>query len=606
MFDAVAKVRVADYAGNADTLTFNYCTLPDTKAPVTSASAVPNPIPGLAPMTWNIHATDERAWDRGLESVKVLQSTNMILQAPTIKPGDSVADFSVTVVADSIPGDITIEVRDLRYTTVPQGHADTLHFVYDAVPDTLAPNIAFSPVAGFNGSLVDVAVDDIHMIGTTLYRYDRGLMTINPLPRSTNIRVSPASPISFSAGARSTVFRIEVVDTLADAAADTLCIEAIDLFGNRSESCYYFPLVPDTRSPVVTGGISADRKTLSIAVTDQRSYDRGIGSIVLEDPVNIGGTLALTGLQGTHSATAQYTVTDPTMPVSGTLVVRDLAGDRDQSSATQAVHTVRVPFLLPVVTLHLELPMVVEQHQKLGVAIVAADTIPTALVNAVAFDVSYSGEADYTGTEDALATTTAAPGSGTISVRCVPKSSSATILPGDTLGLLLFTTRGNTTIESFGLSADPASLLVNDGRDGSVTVTPPGDVLSSVLTLPPPFFKLVTDSVSYINGICDRVLVSNGMRSALKGLAVLGIRPQPAATRGGGIEVDIRDLPQDGAHAELVASDGRIVMTFDLPGSGAKVTRVPIQLPGSLSSGAYFLRLRAGGDDAWVKVMVVQ
>ena len=371
-------------------------------------------------------------------------------------------------------------------------------------------------------------------------------------------------------------------------------------------------LLPDEAEPdIVWANEQLRERTMPanaiLTEFNKRLADRGIGSIVLEDPVNIAGPLSLTGLQGVHTTTAQYTVTDPTRPVSGTLVIRDLAGDRDQSSTAQAVHTVRVPFLLPVVDLHLALPMMIGQHQQLGVAIVAVDSFPAALVNSISFDVAYSGEADYTGTADRLASVSAVKGSGTLSVRLAPSSGAGTILPGDTLGMLLFTTRGESTIEEFGLTADRSSMRVNDGLDRSITVTPPGDPLSSVLTLPPPFFKLLTDSVTYVDGTCQQILVSNGMRSALKGLAVLGIRPQPARATGGSmVELDIRDLPQDGGRGELVSSDGRSVTKFDLPGSSAKVTRVAIRLPEGLASGAYFLRLRAAGDDTWTKLLVVQ
>ena len=125
MFDGVAKVRVADYAGNADTLTFNYCTIADTKAPVSTVTAVPNPVPGMAPRQWSVHASDTQAWDRGLGSVRVIKSDNMILQPPVLRPGDPTSDFSVSVVFDTLPGEITVEVTDFRYAVVPQGHADT-------------------------------------------------------------------------------------------------------------------------------------------------------------------------------------------------------------------------------------------------------------------------------------------------------------------------------------------------------------------------------------------------------------------------------------------------------------------------------------------------
>ena len=605
---AAARVRVADQAGNADTIEFSYCPMPDTRAPVSVVTGASNPDPNQPAKSWSIHSSDVRAWDWGLEGIVVLSATNMLPQIPAIAPGDDAANFTVAVVDDGTSARIVLEIRDMRYAELPEGHADTVTLLYDPVPDTMSPNIAFAPVPGRNGAHVVVTVDDIHLVGTDLYKYDRGLMTIEASPRSANIRLLPGAPISFSVGAASTTFEIEVLDTLADALGDTICIAAVDLFGNRSESCYYYSIPQDLHSPLLAGGIDLDRSMLAISVSDARLYDRGLGSIELEDPVNISGQLSLGGLAGAGGATARYMVDDPERPISGTFVIRDLVGENDPSAQAQSVHTVRVPFMLPVVDVHIALPMVVEQDQQLAAAIVLRDSLPAALVRSIAFDVVYGGDASYRRGEDRGASLIVSPGGGgVLSVRCAPTRSAGGYSPGDTLGLLVFMTHGGNLIQRLALSADPASLTVNDNLESRVTVTAPGDQSASVLTLPPPFFRLAADTLTYINGVCERVLISGEMQARLRGLAILTIRPQPvAAARGGVLEIDVRDLPAEGARAELVSSDGRLVGSFDLRGSGARVTRVPVRLPGTLSSGAYFLRLRSAGDDAWAKIVIVE
>ncbi len=604
---AAARVRVADYAGNADTIIFGYCPMPDTRAPVSVVTGATNPDPDQPAKSWSIHSSDIQAWDLGLEGIVVLSATNMLPQIPPIAPGDDTVNFTAAVVDDEMSARIVLEIRDMRYAELPGGHADTVTLVYDPVPDTMAPNIVFTPVPGWNGSRAVVTVDDIHLVGADLYKYDRGLMTITASPRSANIRVQPGAPLSFSVGVASTTFEIEVLDTLADAAGDTICIEAVDLFGNRSVSCYYYAIPQDIHSPLLAGGLDRDRTLLAVDVSDSRLYDRGLGSIVLENPVNISGRMSLSGLGGATSASAQYIVTDPERPISGTFVISDLVGESDPSEQSQTIHTVRIPFMLPVVDIHLALPMVIEQDQQLAAAIVLRDSLPGALVGSIAFDVIYGGDASFKRGEDRGASLLVSPASGgVLSVRCAPKSTGG-YSAGDTLGLLLFTTYGGNLIQRLALSVDPASLRVNDNLESRVTVAAPGDPSASVLTLPPPFFRLASDSLTYINGVCERVLVSGGMNARLKGLAILSIRPQPiGAGRGGLLEIDIRDLPAEGARAELVSSDGRLVGSFHLQGGGAQVTRVPVRLPAALSSGAYFLRLRSEGDDAWAKILIVE
>lgn len=606
MFDAHARIWVVDYAGNADTIEVDYCTLPDTKAPEGSVSAWPNPSPNEGPKGWTVFASDTQAWDRGLESIVALSNTNMNFTPPAIKPGIDSVSFPVSVILDSMDAEIVLEIRDRYYAATPEGHADTITLSFRKIPDTLAPNITYVPQPGTNGSKVDVTVDDIHYFGNSRYQYDRGLWKINVTALSSNLRLVTL-PSNFSVGDSTMSFSFEVVDTLALIKRDSICLEAYDIYGNRSEACYYYPLPPDAKSPIITGALDPSRTSITARATDSRQYDRGLGSVIIENPKNLDVTMATsTGLNGTPETTVIATVIDPTEEIGGTFVVRDLIAELEPTLETEATHAVRIPFYLPAVKLSLEFPMMVEPSEDMKGAIVVADTFPGAAVQSIRFVANYTGDGLYKGVENGAATLSAVPNAGSLDITCSPDM--ATIYyPGDTLGLIVFTAGGSNAIEEFSITVDQGSLEVNGNVGSEIRVQKAGDTAISRLQLPAPFFRMVADSLTFINGVCERILTTIAGRNKINGLSILAIRPQPATIAAGGkLEIDVRELSGDGATGDLVAVDGRKVASFTVGGTSARVTRVSVELPQDLPPGAYFLQLRTATDRAWAKVVVVE
>lgn len=605
MFNGYAAVRVADYAGNADTIKIFYCTLPDTLAPIAVVTPVTPSVSGDPIRQWGITADDIRAWDRGLESVVALSSTNMLFTPPTISPGQDDVTFSVEVVDDEFDGEIILEVRDLIYTGIPAGHADTVRITYDKIPDTLAPNIIFTPVPGTGGAIADVEVNDIHYFGTEWYKYDRGLAVVAVLDISSNMRL--VTPITFSQGDSVMYFRVEVINPLALHSMDSICIEAIDLYNNRSTGCYYYPLQPDIRSPLFSGIMSQDRSRIAGNVSDVRTYDRGLGSIMLENPVNVTlNNAPVTGLAGKPTHGIELTVSDPTAPISGTLVLRDLVADLDPSLETQVGHTVYLPFALPVVRLKLELPLDVEPGEEFTAPVIATTPFTADAVQTVAFNALYRGEADYVTWRDGLADMAVTSMSGQLGIT-LRTLTGHTYGPGDTLGTLVFKARGTGMIETFNLLVDHSSLVANNNAVSRVTAAVQGDAEFSVMELRAPYTAILADSTTYVNGECYRILNSKpGSHSKATGFAVLGVKPQPATPAGGTVDLDIREMPAGGVRGELVAANGQTVTEFQLESPGAQLMRVSVALPSGLSSGAYFLRLRTATDYAWVKIMIVE
>jgi len=609
LVDAYAAVRVTDFAGNADTIEVNYCTLPDTLPPVVDVTPIPGADPRDPIATWNLVGTDVRAWDRGMGSVVALSSTNMQFIAPTILPGQGSVTFDVEVIDTEQDGEIVLEFRDLVYAQTPQGHSTTVRLMYAKIPDTMAPNIIFRPVAGSNGSVVDVEVNDIHYVDTEPYRYDRGLAQVNVLDLSRNMEL--LTPITFSQGDRTMQFRVRVIDTLEFSTVDSICLEAIDLYDNRSTGCYYYPLQPDIYRPIFTGTMTGDRRQLVAVISDSRQYDRGLGSIRLVDADNLGlAGNSMGDLGGTPDTTIMLMVGDPASPFSGALVIRDAVAMNSTHPDTLFRHSVTIPIALPVVHLRVTMPWSVEPREEFVAAMIAASSFDGQAVTSIAVEGDYYGEADYLGFEP----------------RAVhPTGSSFTVLsgafrmelrtdfarayaPGDTLCLLRFRARGTSLVETFNLRLNHETFAVNSNQASSWSVMLPGDSEgNSTLTLPAPYGTILGDSITYVNGECYRILENiAGAHSKATGFAVLAVLPQPVAVSGGGLSLDIREMPADGAKAELLAADGRMVSEFHVSGPGAHLARVTIPLPSGLVPGAYFLRLRTAADQAVVKVMIIE
>ncbi|MBL7989593.1 MAG: hypothetical protein JNJ94_16135 [Chlorobi bacterium] len=619
MQDGSIRVRVADFAGNDTILTFTYCTLPDTLPPVGNV----NPV-GTTGQQWQIEASDTAAWDRGLQEIAVLSNLNNNItfngQDPAgvvwpIVPGmrsfTGLGTFQV--VDDKIDAELVLAIRDTYYGSDPARHADTLTMRFFGTPDTMAPNFTnatFAPDPGSTGMVADVEVNDIHYVNNNeLYKYDLGLatITVDPARTTPNMRVRPSQPIAFAAGDMQTTFQIEVLDTLASTIRDSICFEATDLAGNKSTRCYYYPVVPDARSPIFWGQLSVDRTSITGTATDSRPYDRGLGSVTLENPVNLDPSFALTDLRGAATTAVGITVVDPNKPVAGTLVIRDVIGDASASPELSAIHIRRIPFYLPTSGFLLKVPPVMEGEKEFDAPITVTDSFPGGVISSVVFDVQYAGLIEYKGVRSVTATTTATPaGTGVLKLDVRPTNRQYHV--GDTVAVLRFLTLPSTNVTEFRVGIVPGTQLVNAGIGASFSDAAPGDTAISVLTVPASFFKPSSDSLGYHNGVCQRVLATTGGNLKATGLALLRISPQPAGLSGGRtLQLMIRELPADGVRLELVTADGSLAETLRLePKGGETVTGVEFTLPPTVAPGVYFLRLTGATGVDWGKVIVTE
>jgi hypothetical protein len=597
MRDGQLVIRVFDFAGNESTIAYAYCTLPDVLAP---KSVVTSTGVGL----WHVTTSDRRPWDRGLRDIVELSNPGGNMRVPqpaTIVPGDLTAEFDVSALDPALPGRLVLEVRDTIYASEPAGHADTV--VIDYTPtvqprDTIAPDITFAPDAGSNGARVTATIDEIHFVGGIRYPHDTGLEAVWVVRATPNIELS--TTISFIPGDTVTTVGVRVIDTLAIGIRDTIVLAARDRAGNVNTGTYIYPIEPDTKAPVLLGTMSADRTTMTVDVSDARPYDRGLGSLTLDNPTNIALRGAMPNLRGRSNEVVRFDVADPNAPVAGTFVLRDLIATIDQTPEGSADHVVRIPFSLPSVALEIALPEMVEGGDVVEAAIIARTAIGDD-VDSLGFSLSYanaSGAPVFDWRVSRVAVTN--PGADVIDVSIVPD---VDVQPGDTIGTIRFPTVLTGLVYDLRVSVDAAR--INGGFGHVFTARVGSDDVQSVVSLPPALITITGDSVTYVNGKCERILTSQRAAAKPNALTILGVRPQPVVRSGAAaLELDLRNLPADGAVADLVAIDGTTAATVAIAGSTELLARRVVELP-DVPKGTYVLRLSAssGVDRAMIVVI---
>ena len=609
LWDAEAEIKITDYSGNDTTLFFEYCTIHDFLPPVVSHSE-------RAPRQWVIETSDTNDWDRGLYEIHIVSNLNKNFafvwpdgtnrdSIPDLTKGVGTASVDIVVEDKCNDAELIIEVRDTYFDIDPENHRTFDTIRYTGIPDTLAPNIIIIP--GFDNTtyFFDVQVNDIHYIDGELFDCDRGidqvLFTTTP-----NLRVR--NPLNLSPDGDRATISFEVIDTLAIDRIDTLCITAIDKAGNSSSDCAFWPSVPDGKSPVFVGRL--DRNTMSISGTarDDRENDRGLGSVTLRSTVNLApfGLLSLSGIPDKEVA---ITSTNPELGVAGEIVVQDLYGEL-LNTPENSLHTVVIPFRLPMPQLRIVMPDLVDADTEFNIDIVAATDLEGDAVQSMVFELQATGPA--------TADINGGVQQGNVGVFAVTQVANRlqltyelapgeTVLAGERIGSIRFEpTLATVQVEPFSLRLVPLSAVVNGGQENVILVKKvPTDPLSSTLTLPPPLLRIAGDSLTYINGECNRVLGSaaNGKPN---GLAILALEPQPLTVSHHAVTTVLRGLSEEGGTVEWVNPSGQQIARYAIEATDEDVARYTIPVPDNSVPGLYFLRIvSASGTDSR-KVVIVQ
>ena len=609
MINAEAEILVTDYAGNDTTLYFFYCTIDDFHPPVVTHLQ-------QSATEWEVTATDSAEWDRGLLDAIVISSSNILFRwpddtlrtvPPDISKGVRFNRLHIEVANHCDSAELIIQYRDIYYESDPPNHGafDTIR--YDGVPDTLHPNILIIP--GFDGSsyFYEVRIDDIHIepFGSEIFECDRGLESIE-VNLTSNLRIR--QPLSWSSPYEASL-SVEVIDTLVIDQIDTLCITATDSAGNISKACDFWPTTPDDKSPLFIGRFDRGRMTITGVASDNRENDRGLGSVTLRSPVNLDSSFSLPNLWRKDTTNVTIDVINPLREISGELVVQDLYG-KTLKILDSSLHTVILQFELPVVRLAVEMPELVDAETEFAMQIRTMHPIESELVQSIVFDITMQGPAQFIDAERSPSlngTFTALP-QPTRNYTVRYELVNGEIIPaGRLLGSLRFRALArNTHVVPFTVHVVPGTELTNDGNDRVVSSKKvENDPLSSQLILPPPILLTGGDTLTYVNGDCNRVLTSFGAGKP-RGLEILSLDPQPVYNAHREVNAILRDVPEDGAVIEWSTPDGRRLAKQQLDGSETEVTLYHIPLPEGAPKGLYFIRVSSSTGVDTRKILIVQ
>ncbi len=610
LWDAEAEIKVGDYSGNDTTLYFEYCTIHDFLPPIVSHTQQSN-------LEWEINASDERDWDRGLYEINVVSNNNFAFiwpdgtrrdSIPSVVKGAGTENVAIEVIDKCNDAELIVEVRDTYYDTDPNPethHAfDTIR--YKGIPDTLAPNIMIIP--GFDGNTYyfDVRVDDIHYLSGLLFDCDRGLDQV--LSTNTpNLRVR--TPLNMLPNGKEATISFEVIDTLAIDRIDTLCITAIDKAGNRSSDCAFWPSVPDGKSPIFIGRLEPTTMAIVGTARDDRENDRGLGSVTLRSALNLNPSFGLLNLRGIPDEDVTITSNNPEGPIAGEIVVQDLYGEL-LNTPENSLHTVVIPFHLPIVRLSMNMPGLIDANTIFDVDFIADIEIDGDHTHTVMFELETSGPATPMlngGIVQASVGNFTATQAGNRLLVQYDIAPGEKVAAGERIGTIRFdASMTSTQVKSFYLRFIPTTAQVNNGQDNVILVKKvPTDPISSQLTLPPPLLRFAGDSLTWINGDCNRVLGSPGNEKPT-GLTILALEPQPLTTSRQTVTTVLRGLTEEGGKVEWISPSGQQVGHYTIEAGEEEVGRYIIPVPTDITPGMYFLRISSAEGVASQKVLIVQ
>ena len=107
--DASGTVKVQDTAKNMQSMSFTFCTIADTSAPVITVDTLTT-----TPYWLGIHIRDDRPWDRGLNAVVFTDTINVSFskQVRKFAVGEGAFDDTISVINPSLPATLCVMATD--------------------------------------------------------------------------------------------------------------------------------------------------------------------------------------------------------------------------------------------------------------------------------------------------------------------------------------------------------------------------------------------------------------------------------------------------------------------------------------------------------------
>jgi hypothetical protein len=297
MLPASGYYFAEDSLGHIRKVKLVYTPQPDTLPPQL-------PLPVLISGSYRQDITEQRPWDRGLQSVQLLPGAkNLMLDSVHyFGPRFAQAYVHIPIPKDSASG--CLEAID------SVGNHNTYCYVWSGQGgDTLPPLFLQSPLAeprkSLSGQITEMRAGDVGIASVVLTP-----VTNTSLPVINYVSKSLAT----------------VAATLNDSLYPALCaVEAADSAGNPLRDTLRYQPLPDKNPPQVTVTNPLAAQYL-VSATEVQPWDRGI-MILSTFGALTNIVSALPVFTDARHASVLLTVTDPTKAASATIVAQDSAGN---------------------------------------------------------------------------------------------------------------------------------------------------------------------------------------------------------------------------------------------------------------------------------------
>ncbi|MDP4287460.1 MAG: T9SS type A sorting domain-containing protein [Bacteroidota bacterium] len=299
MKDGSICVVATDTAGNSDTICLHYCTVPDTQAPLVSDWLI------NAQHGYRVHVSDSGAWQRGLDSVYLVGTTNVTTTPAVLPNGLGCVDttgFDINVIHPFKVACFQVYARDCAGNHILLGP-----ICLGGDTDIHPPVLTATPI-GTNSMLIEIidsadpseqGIDSV-WFSTVQNMHFEPIDPSNPPVAQT---VGPNTTGTFAtfhgrptgkAGGHPTYqqsvsFKLTVDDSnnvVSPLATVTVC--AVDGATHQLQGgCYTWNLrmFPDSLPPVILG-TNPTCQSIDIGVTDTQARDRGLSEFKLTNTVN--------------------------------------------------------------------------------------------------------------------------------------------------------------------------------------------------------------------------------------------------------------------------------------------------------------------------------
>jgi hypothetical protein len=461
-------IRAQDVAKNFRDTTITYCTTPDTWPPGLN-------IISHGSYSWLIHATEDSAWDRGLDSLVVLQNYRNVSFSPdiTINPtyfrGDSVAWDTVRVIDTSHSSGFCVYATDIA------GHKTSQQCISDTtVPDTWAPNIYVTPdplTDQSKPSVMDVRVNDTHFWGPDTAHdkigWDTGIDSVWFTAVSGNITV-PSLSISGQCTKNDITFTISVKDTNSLATTACVTINALDCAHNFHDTTWCYDVTPDNFPPQVTV-TALSRTQFHVHVTDSLPTDRGVDSVWLSPKGINFKQFPIECVNGVPSWDTTLDVATKGYSAVTTFSTDDIWGVQSNQPTTLAAHTSSVEIHSWVQNAHMRLGNLFDSIPAAGKIVsvpvifnkaTSLDTISRDRKNIkqYQFTMTTTGDVNLITFSGVSQTNTLSP-AATWTVTSTPNGANTYIITGTSSGLPIQVQPGNDTLLwlNFNAVSDPST-----------------------------------------------------------------------------------------------------------------------------------------------------